>query len=803
MATMEQTRDAVQLPAVGRKLLFWMASASCLLLVGCGGADEKADVASSQASKARRASVVSAQAVSAATTASTSETIYSESGKLIRGDQNMAAVGNDLFGDRVSLSNGSLEFVQSDINVPGNGLLPVSVARRLVTGQSVVVRGHFGDWDLEIPRVHGVFANSTGWKVGGGVATASTARCSQFGPPPQVYGQSNQGLFNPVEYWHGHFLYVPGAGSQEILRASTSPLAVNPTGDLAAYPMKLTTRDRWTVICGTTLQNGPGEGFTAVSPDGTRYRFDWMASRIYPQIEKALFAPPQESLTASAEADAPLRGASSGQRASPTGQDLYAGYLLKRVEVWIMPTLVTDRFGNTVSYTYDAVQPWRVMRIQSATKGGSEPPRIVEFGYNASGQIATATHDGRQWVYGYADHQVPGGTLTSVTLPLGGGAWSLAMSDIARPPDFGSSGGGTCDAVVVSGLAPGIGQMVHPSGATGYFRMAPVLRGRSYVERACMGNDYDQSGWSLYPVFTNSYALQSKTIGGPGLPAAAAASPTPGSHTWTYDYGSANGSFSPCVGCPETTTTTITDPRQVKTRHIFGNRFRETEGQLLKVEEDWAEGRQPLRVVERWYRQPKQGPHPYPDPIGTSIQMRTAGDLSTRYAPERERVTTQQEATFTWRANEFDRLARPVNITRESSLGYSRTERTIYPETDVPADARFTDKWVLGQARASYWLNPDTGVFEATESHDFHSDSLNRWRTWRFGQLKQTRTYYEDGSMRTLADGAGKTSVFGAYKRGLAQSVTHADGNSRRWTRSSRRSACVKPSHARRQTWPG
>ena len=43
-------------------------------------------------------------------------------------------VGTDLFGDKVNLYTGRLEFVQTDVTLPGNSSLPVSVGRRLVTG---------------------------------------------------------------------------------------------------------------------------------------------------------------------------------------------------------------------------------------------------------------------------------------------------------------------------------------------------------------------------------------------------------------------------------------------------------------------------------------------------------------------------------------------------------------------------------------------------------------------------------------------------------------------------------------------
>lgn len=59
--------------------------------------------------------------------------------------------GPDLFGDRVNLFNGGLEFEHTDLSLPGNGGLPVALVRRHTPGRPRVVRGQFGDWDLEVP----------------------------------------------------------------------------------------------------------------------------------------------------------------------------------------------------------------------------------------------------------------------------------------------------------------------------------------------------------------------------------------------------------------------------------------------------------------------------------------------------------------------------------------------------------------------------------------------------------------------------------------------------------------------------
>ncbi len=62
-------------------------------------------------------------------------------GKLMHGGENIAPLGNDLFGDRVNLYNGALEFVRTDLSLQGSSALPVAVGRRLTTGNVGRVQG--------------------------------------------------------------------------------------------------------------------------------------------------------------------------------------------------------------------------------------------------------------------------------------------------------------------------------------------------------------------------------------------------------------------------------------------------------------------------------------------------------------------------------------------------------------------------------------------------------------------------------------------------------------------------------------
>jgi hypothetical protein len=226
-------------------------------------------------------------------------------GEIERASQNVTSLGDELMGDKINLYNGGLQFSQTDVSLPGNSPLPVQVTRTYATGKSdmaatggVSRNGLAGDWDIELPHMSGVFPLESGWVNGAN----TTARCTNYSAPPYVLittsrpgvpdgagqgqksaaGGSKDGSFIVVhnyfyatEYWQGNLLHVPGHASQEVLKRAAGNTSAPTDGN--TYP--LVTRDHWQLRCLSSLKYGAGEGFLAIAPDGTKYQFDWMATR--------------------------------------------------------------------------------------------------------------------------------------------------------------------------------------------------------------------------------------------------------------------------------------------------------------------------------------------------------------------------------------------------------------------------------------------------------------------------------------------------------------------------------------------
>ena len=68
----------------------------------------------------------------------------------IRATQVVSPLTDTLFGDNISLFNGTVSFTATDISLPGNNGLAVELRRNLDT-QEFAGSKALGDWDLDLP----------------------------------------------------------------------------------------------------------------------------------------------------------------------------------------------------------------------------------------------------------------------------------------------------------------------------------------------------------------------------------------------------------------------------------------------------------------------------------------------------------------------------------------------------------------------------------------------------------------------------------------------------------------------------
>ncbi|WP_196141160.1 RHS repeat domain-containing protein [Aliikangiella sp. G2MR2-5] len=172
----------------------------------------------------------------------------------------------DSLGETIDLYTGSLSFYHTDISIPGNSGLPVSLGRKF-HGADFYDRNSrdFGDWGLNIPSISTTLPQSRGWK---------SNRCSGGLNPGPI--MSNGSVYEAHEYWNGVQLNLPDGSSQKIVEHSSNSFPNVPSGT------ELITKQLWTIQCiGST-----SEGFVARSPSGVKYTFNKLVSAPAPGVYK-------------------------------------------------------------------------------------------------------------------------------------------------------------------------------------------------------------------------------------------------------------------------------------------------------------------------------------------------------------------------------------------------------------------------------------------------------------------------------------------------------------------------------------
>ncbi|HEV7775846.1 MAG TPA: hypothetical protein VGO76_03215 [Luteibacter sp.] len=660
--------------------------------------------------------------------------------KLIRVTQDISPLGENPFGEHISLYTGALSFQTTDISIPGNGP-SIELSRSIpIDGDPLPINLYkpLADWDIDTPRMTTLVAKSDGWIV---LNATATARCSQFNEPPRAFvvNHNETTIWNPEDWWNGVQLIAPGEGSQDIL-----PRALENTNapQMSGMSFPLVTNKNWAISCLASTANGqPGEGFLAVAPNGTKYWFNFL---VYRDVIGSVYA----SMTS-----------------------------LQRQEADMLVTRIEDRFGNAVTYSYAAdgtlneidgsdgrkltlsYTPWQNPQIDPVLHHFTFGP--VNLLQTAS--ITTPSGAKRTWTYNYGQG-VKFPFLSSVVLP-DGSSWSYSLTSLGGRTS-GAQWDWSCDNLDLTNVETGVthtGTVVHPSGLVGTFSAQVLPHGRSYVPKLCAFGPQGStdSGSSSLPKLGYTTSITSKTITGAGL----------SSQTWSYGYSGANASWvGDCAaGCASTVTTDETDPDGRVSHYTFSNRFDESEGRLLTTEfHNGGLGAPVVRAQSTGYASPAAGP--YPAHVGTlfgTYNRINIAQLGT-FAPQNQSVTTQDGDTYTWQAETFDVFAQPVKIKRFSSIaGQSAVEEQTTYVNDLP-------HWVLGLP-----AQLDNLTAGETVSHtDYDLSNVTPTARYSFGQKLMSYAFNAQGQLGSFTDGNSHTTTLSNYKRGIPQAIGYPDGHS-------------------------
>jgi YD repeat-containing protein len=670
----------------------------------------------------------------------------------IKVGESVQPLGDTPFGESVSLYTGTVSFRQTDISYPGIGPTINLTRSYEVSGSPVSFAGDFAmaDWDLSIPRVstlvpierHG--APGT-WKVSGELPDA---RCSRISQPAQTSS------FGEL-WWHGYQLTTSDGAAQTILKRSPAN-GLAPNNDVLAYP--LVTQSHWMIGCLPTTANGlPGEAFFAIDTDGTKYWFDQMA---FGAEVEALVEQVASGGSAAASLAASSAGPSSDEPGVSSGTD--ALFMFRR-KGFMYVTRVEDRFGNYLAYSYNAAN--QLIEINA-----SDSRRVV-ISWRADAPLVDnitlqpGTPQARVWRYEYSaptdrDHRA----LTRVVQP-DQTAWSFGMAyastvGLSSPnPDAFCGQRTFVQRATDDNFA--VANIVHPSGLVGTFNFSVRAHARSQVPDSCTySNGSAQPPREVIPPLYLSLSLTSKTFAGPGLAAT----------TWRYLYSAASGSTqSECSagGCQETSWVEVTDPTNQITHFTHSTNWGYMEGKLASIVPGVVvpglANPSGLQVESSFYAAPTLGP--YPAILGSGLEEdygRSNKAPGETLSPENLHQILRQGVYFFRQTLGFDRFAQPEVVSRFSTLGYDRRDTTTY----LPVGA----KWVLGQA-ATVMDNTSGKLMNRTE----YDANLLPSRTYQFGLLSASYSYYANGSLLQLTDPLNHATTLSQYYRGVPQRIEFAD----------------------------
>lgn len=190
---------------------------------------------------------------------------YFEYRKHTDASSQIGALEDGLFGEQVSLYDGSTSFVVTDIDIPGNSALPVRLSRRLSIENDPETRFAYdprlrglGNWDIEVPYMSATHGADTRW---------STQPCSYGGGVPGI-SLGAGGKFHRWEVWHGVTVNIPGRGQTRMLGLEDG--VPRPSGGV--FGAGTAERDLFSCI---PMKSGfSGSGVQIITADGLRYDLD-------------------------------------------------------------------------------------------------------------------------------------------------------------------------------------------------------------------------------------------------------------------------------------------------------------------------------------------------------------------------------------------------------------------------------------------------------------------------------------------------------------------------------------------------
>ncbi len=445
----------------------------------------------------------------------------------------LTAESTELLGDAIDLNSGSVSFTATDVSIPGNFAINVALSRRHHDVNTTYRNtAEFGDWGLDLPSIQTRLVKTSAGFWGSGKECSANYQQE----PPAVY-YAGKVLLAPA-YWGGVNLSL-GSSQEKLLTNIDNTLSQ----DGVAYY----TESNIKISC-YTRADGRGEGFKAVSPDGTSYYFD-----VPHQVRAFMPSYPQ----------------------------------LPVYNYFMRISKIVDRFGNNVVFSYTSKTSSSGMTSNNLTSIQSSDGRSINLYYEHPIQpylVTKVQANSKTWSYQYINDNKP--VLTKVVQP-DGRSWGYTFTDVDSSRLFDTyvpnMSMGDC-AISTGNIVRSSLQVTHPNGVKGIFEFESKMQGTTNMP---LRGTYGDGEFSYEkPRCSVTMALVKKRLIGPSI-----------DHTWNYAYSENEGSYdqdqqaakaptsiesssdiASSYNLTDLKTTTVTSPDTSKTQHVFYRRYDYLEG---------------------------------------------------------------------------------------------------------------------------------------------------------------------------------------------------------------------------------
>ena len=648
----------------------------------------------------------------------------------------LTAESTELLGDAIDLNSGSVSFAATDVSIPGNFAINVALSRRHHDVNTTYRNtAEFGDWGLDLPSIQTRLVKTSAGFWGSGKECSANYQQE----PPAVY-YSGKVLLAPA-YWGGVNLSL-GSSQEKLLTNIDNTLSQEGVAYYTASNIKISCYTR---------ADGRGEGFKAVSPDGTSYYFD-----VPHQVRAFMPSYPQ----------------------------------LPVYNYFMRISKIVDRFGNNVVFSYTSKTASSGMTSNNLTSIQSSDGRSINLFYEHPTQpylVTKVQANSKSWSYQYINDNKP--VLTKVVQP-DGRSWGYTFTDVDSSRLFDTyvpnMSMGDC-AISKGDIVRSSLQVTHPNGVKGIFEFESRMQGTTNMP---LRGTYGDGEFSYEkPRCSVTMALVKKRLIGPSI-----------DHTWNYAYSENEGSYnqdqqaakSPSgiepsseiassYNLTDLKTTTVTSPDTSKTQHVFYRRYDYLEGTEIATRYyDITNGGRNgalLRTVLH-----KFNPSAYR--LGVSLQPEVNSESQEfRHDKSIEKTiehTVDGTDTYVKQYSAYNVYGTAEVVEESNSL--SQTIRKT-----VTSYLNDRSRWVL-QLLLNRTITQGADSYNEL-SHTYYSDTsteLDKLYLLKtksvFGKLRESYDYYTNSGKKGLLKQIGYPRLtssmwakFDNYKRGKAQITTVPD----------------------------